>query len=424
MEKIIFYKNFIKRIFLLFVLSSIVLCSSCSKKEEVVFSFEDKTISSSIYTCYYEKVKESMLQTYKSYYATYSDSFKAAFGFLPDGTEEYWNIKFWDEKPTGSDKTIKQILIDNTERACKEYLVYEKIASDYNYSGLPESLTSQFEALKQQNIDKYGSHEAWTIATIGQYGITADELMKLSTVSSYGTVLPQFIFGSKGEKISDEKALSALSNSVQFMYSVYFFQDEEVSEDLNNSSEEKNDESDTDDTSSTDTDVTNSSDDIEAYDSSSDVEDDDSSDDSDTSADKPSEKPPLTIKDYNEHYKNQMKLNYESVIKGEKTFEEVYKDSDDYSYVSKNSPNGMVLNKNDFNKYFSIDCESYKNGDIVFLENKDGVFLIKFVDFTSDYINLQKSNLINSMFDEILESYFEKINVNEDLLSSLINNMK
>jgi hypothetical protein len=84
----------------------------------------------------------------------------------------------------------------------------------------------------------------------------------------------------------------------------------------------------------------------------------------------------------------------------------------------------MVLNKNDFNKYFSIDCESYKNGDIVFVENKDGVFLIKFVDFTSDYINLQKSNLVNSMFDEILESYFEKINVNEDLLSSLINNMK
>ena len=48
------------------------------------------------------------------------------------------------------------------------------------------------------------SYAKKTLLTIGDKKITAEEFVDIRIVSSYGTVLPEFIFGEKGEKISDE----------------------------------------------------------------------------------------------------------------------------------------------------------------------------------------------------------------------------
>ena len=106
-----------------------------------------------------------------------------------------------------------------------------------------QKILAEFEKTRREKIESFGSYEAWNIAILGQYGLTADELMNLSIISSYGTVLPTFIFGEKGDKISDEEALDYLSNSVQFMYSVYYFQTgEDVEEQESTDDESSKDE--------------------------------------------------------------------------------------------------------------------------------------------------------------------------------------
>lgn len=393
MKKYNLKRKFFKQIVLLSVVLSLVLTASCSgTDDEVVFSYGDKVITTAVYNCYYEKNKQNILKTYKGYYTTYGEAFKAYFGFSPKDSDLYWENEFWNEKQTGYDQTMHELLVESTVKGCKEYLVYEKIASDYNYTELPKEIVSQFESLENESIKNYGSYEAWNIATLGQYGITAEELMNLSYISSYGTVLPQHIFGENGDKIDDETALNALQDSIQFMYSVYYFNDDlEVEESEIEVSNE-------DDSSLVGTSI----DDSEA-DKSNDVQDenDDSKEESTDST--------SSEKKYNDYCKERMKTNYEKVLNGEKSFDEVYKDSDDYSYIKESAPNGFVLTKTDFNNYFSVNCEEYKTGDIILVENESGIFMIKFVDFTSDYIKAKKSYLISDLFDEILESYFKDV---------------
>ncbi len=393
--------SILKKSILFLILVSVVILSSCSKSgEEKVFEYEDKSISKSVYLCYYSKNKENFISTYKNYYSTYGDSFKAFFGFSPSNNSEYWETTFWSEKQTGSDKTMAQLLDESTIQACKEYLVYEKIASDYGYENLPDSIISQFEEIKKSSISKYGSYDSWNIATIGQYGITADELMSLSYVSSYGTVLPKFIFGEKGEKISDDDALKSLSKNVQFMYSVYYFHDEIPEDEQENISE-----------TTSDGDAVNN---VEKTTAETDNENENNSEENNTSEEEP------TIEDYNKHYKELMKKHYQEILNGEKEFEEVYKDSDDYSFMKDKAPNGVILSKDNFKDYFSVDATLYKSGDYIISENETGIFLIKFVDFTSDYIEAEKSQLINEKFSEILDSYFSKIQTNEEVLKMLL----
>ncbi len=400
---------FLKRIFSTIVLLSflVISFSSCSKAEsKAVLTYGDKSISVAMYQCYLSKNKESVVETYKSYFQTYPDYFKDVFGFLPDGTEEYWEEKFWKEYLPEVKMTAEEYLKESTLRACMEYLVYEKIASDYKYPGLPKEITEQFDTLKSQNISKYGSYEAWNVATIGQYGITADELTNLSYVSVYGTVLPQFIFGEKGEKISDEKSIEALSESVQFKYSVYYYK-KDVEEDTDNSNNSDN---------AKDKNVPETS---ENSNNSKNEDSSDNSENENVSDDSESSKEEDTTEDYNKHRKELMYANYDSVIKGEKTFDDVLKDSDDFAFIVDKSPNGVILTKKDFKDYFSSDKTNFEIGEIFIEENESGIFLIQVVELTKDYIDAKKSSLVNSMFDDILEKYFEGITVNNDVLKSI-----
>ncbi|MBE6649369.1 MAG: hypothetical protein E7614_07630 [Ruminococcaceae bacterium] len=390
-----FFSKLLKSV-LLYILSVItLLTSSCASNEEsIVYSFEENTLTVSMYNCFYSRAKENMLSTYKNYYNYYgSDTkqFKEVFGFLPDGTDEYWEKDFWNETLTGLDKTARETLFDMTERACKEYLVYEKIAFDYGYSLYPEDVSLRLGEEEKAQISKYGSFEAWDIATIGQYGITAEEFVDIRIVSSYGTVLPKFIFGEKGEKISDEDTLNALSDSVQFMYSVYYFQkDTEIEEPTEDSSSNES---------------TETSEETEKKESESNEE---------------SEETP-TIEEYNKHYKELMYSDYEKVLAGEKTFEDVYKMSDEYKFLEEKAPNGVVLQKEYFNSYFSLELKEFKKGDIIIAENEAGIFMIKFVDFTSEYIADRKSKMIDTSFEKILKPYLDRVEVNEDVLLSLQN---
>ena len=67
----------------------------------------------------------------------------------------------------------------------------------------------------------------------------------------------------------------------------------------------------------------------------------------------------------------------------------------------------------------SLDKEKYNVGEIFVAETAAGIFMIKVVDITSDYINAKKANLIDDCFEEILLDYFKDVKVNQTLIDSI-----
>ncbi len=368
-------KKIFIRIFAFVLLFSFSFLSSCQNQgDEVVFSYEDKIVTKAMYEAFYEKNKESLVSQFKTVYEEYSyypQLYYAQYGFLPDGTDEYWETDFWDVTIPDFGTTAGEYLDQSTIRACKEYIVYEKIASDNNFSALPDEVISEFETLKNDSISTYGSYAAWDIATICNYGITAEELMDFSIVSSYGLVLPEYIFD-----FTEDEVVDKLSDSVQFKYYVYEFGDEQQ--------------------------VTSENDDEGSSESTS----GESSD---------------------EYYKELMYSKYKEVSSGEKEFDDIYseilqetEDADGIFYSSSYQySNGVLLKKSDFESYLNIDDISYNAGEVYFAENEVGFFLIQISDFTSDYIELKRESMVDASFSTLVESYFEDIEVNQELLSVL-----
>jgi hypothetical protein len=405
-----------KIISIILVVSALLLSACSSSEDEAVFSGNDKVITEAAFRYYYKSNRNTLINQYKSYYESYGsqgEAFKAYFGFMPDNSADYWENGFLNEKIfENGTLTVGQYLEKSTIKACKEYIVLEAIAKEYGYDGIPTEVKKELDSYIENQIKEYGSREAWNVATIAQYGLTADEIINYTLVSLYGSFLPTHIFGQKGEKISDEKSLESLKSSVQFRYSIYYYLTED---DLKNNEENSSEENSSDDTSSTDSETNNASE--ENNDASVDNENqDDKTSLNDEKEDDVSEK----LEKFNNQYKEKMKDNYNSVLSGEKTFDEIYKDSDEYDYWEKNLPEGALLKIVDFENFFKTKKDSYKPGDVLYIESDIGVYLIEIVSFSQKYIDLEKEKLIGEEFGLILEDYFSEIEENKELISSLV----
>lgn len=471
-----------------FVLSAFSACGSAEREVynidisnevsgevDIAFSFESKEISEGLYRYIYKYYKDLYLELCKSIvlqngYLSNTDNITV------EDTEAFWNsvvpedvhnsfamlksqyYGFYRFEITDEDLgsyTYADVVFDHANSECREYLIYNALAAQYNYvpskdykdyaAGLEAAITHEatnnadcfvgVDSISDASGVLYDwAKERWEVYLAGK-GITKDEWVSaFYDFSILKNNLPAHIaekaFGTLGDGASDEQIVEYYIDQrnmaqVSFDYICYDLLSEEnynkqKKQGAEESSAEENSLSDGDFESSELNSLEENSEDVGSEESSkvSDVEE-------------PKFDPLVleteTYEEYVELRKKACREIYENIVNGTTDFDTALKESPYYDSIEEEHSYGVYLENASFYEWFGKKAEDVEIGavDIFVKENMNTVWIIRYCELLIEDYTEEDISLIAKEFSETYKKslQYEEMNTVFDAAYSYIGNI-
>ena len=380
-----------------------IICSfcSCAATNPEAFSYNGKSITSGMFSYIHSGLEASFLSYYQEVEAYYYQYYgiQNYFGVAVGDTDEFWNLVA--DSTTG--ETFREMIKRQSIEMCKELLVYETIAEKYAFPGLSEKSIEAVKSNIESQIKNHGSKAAWHIE-LAKYGVTPEQWEEVSMHQYYPDELKAFLFGEgKALAPTEEEISDVLADKLKIKYIVYYFTDYD-------DAEEETDSSETDASEETSVEETDASEEVSSDEASTQAETEQSAE-TDASED--------TSDDEAKKAAARAEANalYLSIKAGTATFKDSEKVSGDYDAMSQNYPDGLTVTKESFESEFSYDPAELKVGDLIMVENKNGVYIVEIQPFTDDDKSTATETVIDSKYTALIAQYTKDVTVNEDVIA-------